>query len=80
MLCITMAIPIFGEEPQPSETSNTVEQTQEEPTVLEFPQIKIEVLKQVPADQCKRKSQPGDFMAVHFVGKIAETGIQFDTR
>ena len=77
MLCIAIAIPIFGEEPQPSETSNTVEEG--DTPVLTLPQLKIEVMKQ-PHAECQRKTQPGDFLAVHFVGKLAETGVQFDSR
>ena len=78
MLCLTFGIPIYGEEPQPSETdSNTVEE--EQPEILSLPQLKIEVLKK-PPPECQRKTQPGDFLAVHFVGKLAETGVQFDSR
>ena len=76
-LCIAIAIPIYGEEPQPSETSNTVENG--EVPVLTLPQLKIEVLK-APPPECQRKTQPGDFLGVHFIGKLGETGQQFDSR
>ena len=77
MWCLAIAVPIFGEEPQPSETSNTVEEG--EVPVLTLPQLKIEVLNP-PKEDCQRKTQPGDWLSVHFVGTLAETKQKFDSR